>query len=473
MQEFNFDIEYRAGTLWHMSTHYPVSDSREVNVVRAIGTESWLTTVQSADSEIQRIIKILQDPDLSDVVDIKQNYKLKGDKLFRVTPDGNRWVVPKGVRWQVVKFNHDDIGHFSVDKTLEKVRASYWFPKMRHFVKKYVTSCLECAYSKSSGGKRPGFLHPIEKVDVPFDTVHIDHVGPFVRSSRGNMHILVIIDAYTKYLFLKAVRNTKSFTSIKVLKEYFGIFGVPRRLISDRGTSFTSTSFKQFMEEKGIKHVLNAVATPRANGQVERYNKVIVDALTAKSIGTSDNKWDEHLPDIQWGINNTFNKGINRTPSEALFGIRPSGPSESRVLSELVDPAGGTTNLDITGIRQEINTHIEACQQRQKDTFDKKRCKPHKYQVGDLVRMERQVPATGQSRKLVPKFQGPYRIVAILKHDRFQVEDTPLTRKGGKKLSTVVAIDKIKPWLSFNRPHEDDVVTSSESSDDDLSVQNA
>lgn len=85
--------------------------------------------------------------------------------------------------------------------------------------------------------------------------------------------------------------------------------------------SFTSNSFKVFVTEKGIKHVLNAVATPRANGQVERYNKIILDALTAKCIGIAENKWDEHLSDVQWGINNTFNKGIGCTPAEALFGV--------------------------------------------------------------------------------------------------------------------------------------------------------
>lgn len=228
MQEYYFDIEYRAGTsMAHVDalSRNPMSESHSdsPHVMKVI-EENWLVTVQSADSEVQRIVQILKDPNLNDVVEIKSNYKLKGDKLFRVTSEGDRWVVPKGVRWQVVKSNHDDIGHFSVDKTIEKVKSSYWFPKMRTFVKKYVTSCLECAYSKSSGGKKPGFLHPIEKVDNPFDTVHIDHVGPFVRSSKGNMHILVIIDAYTRYIYLKAVKNTKSHTSIKVLKEYFSVF---------------------------------------------------------------------------------------------------------------------------------------------------------------------------------------------------------------------------------------------------------
>lgn len=469
MQEFHFDIEYRAGvSMAHvdaLSRNPIVGAPVEIFEVREVTEENWLVTVQSADSEIQRIIRILRDPNLNDVVDIKNNYKMRADKLFRVTSHGDRWVVPKGVRWQVVKLNHDDIGHFSVDKTLEKIKSSYWFPKMRTFVKKYVKSCLECAYSKSAGGKKPGFLHPIEKVDNPFDTIHVDHVGPFVRSKRGNMHILVMIDAYTRYIYLKPVRSTKSQISIRALKEYFSIFGVPRRLISDRGSSFTSSAFKKFMTDKGIKHVLNAVATPRANGQVERYNKVIVDALTAKSVGSADNIWDEHLPDVQWGMNNTHNKGINRTPSEALFGVRLAGLNDSRIMSELADGTDIDKDSDHNraAIRQEINTHIKSCQQKQKETFDQRRCPPAEFKVGDLVRVERQVTALGQSKKLIPKYQGPYRITAVLDYDRFQVEDTPLSQKGGRKFSTIVAIDKIKPWLNFHRPHDSDMVTSSDS----------
>lgn len=454
MQEYNFSIDYRPGQqMAHvdaLSRNPITSGPRDVLTV---SEDSWLVTVQKADSEIQRIVGVLKDPNLDNVIEIKSNYKVKNDKLFRITPQGDRWVVPKGVRWQVVKQNHDDIGHFSLDKTLEKVKATYWFPKMSTFIKKYVKSCLECAYAKSSGGKKPGYLHPIEKVDTPFDTVHVDHVGPFVRSSRGNMHILVIIDAYTRYIYLKPVRNTKSHITIRVFREYFAIFGVPRRIISDRGTSFTSNSFKKFVAEKGIKHVLNAVATPRANGQVERYNKTLVDALTAKSVGSADNRWDDHLPDIQWGLNNTLNKGINRTPSEALFGIRPTGSSESTIRSELDhDIADSAPERTLSAVRDEMNAHIHSCQESQKIAFDRNRCSAVQFKVGDLIRVERQVPATGQSKKLVPKYQGPYRITAVLDFDRFQIEDTPLTRKGNKVYSTVVAVDKIKPWMNFNRP---------------------
>lgn len=117
------------------------------------------------------------------------------------------------------------------------------------------------------------------------------------------------------------------------------MFGVPRRLISDRGTFFTSLAFKKFKTDKSINlsspatHVLNAVAAPRANDQEERYNKVIVDALPAKSVGSADNKYDDHMPDVQWGMNNTFNKGFNRTTFKALFGIRLASSNDSRILA--------------------------------------------------------------------------------------------------------------------------------------------
>lgn len=73
----------------------------------------------------------------------------------------------------------------------------------------------------------------------------------------------------------KSIRNTKSLSTIRVLEGVFYTFRNPDRIVSDRGTSFTSHVFKRFCINKGIKHVLNSVASPRSNGQVERYNRTI------------------------------------------------------------------------------------------------------------------------------------------------------------------------------------------------------
>lgn len=184
--------------------------------------------------------------------------------------------------------NHDDIGHFGTEKTLDRINKSYWFPKMSRFVKKYVGACIECAYAKKNSTSKESELHTIEKVAIPFHTLHVDHLGPFVRSKKGNTHILVIVDGFTKFTFIKPVRNTKTQSAIKALEDIFYIFRNPDRIISDRGTCFTSHAFKRFCLERGINHSLNAVACPRANGQVERYNRTILASLTAENLNRDE-----------------------------------------------------------------------------------------------------------------------------------------------------------------------------------------
>lgn len=66
--------------------------------------------------------------------------------------------------------------------------------------------------------------------------------------------------------------------------------------------------FKEFTTQYGIKHIINAVATPRANGQVERFNGTILDALSTCSHNKDDKPWDDYIYDIQVGINTTVHK---------------------------------------------------------------------------------------------------------------------------------------------------------------------
>lgn len=255
--------------------------------VLQIDVKNWITTVQSADDEIRRIKEALEHKEKNHMLDIRKNFKLKRNHVYRQVDDAIR-VVPKGVRWQILQMNHDKAGHFGFEKTLSCIQETFWFPKMRRFVKKYVSACLECAHHKAPGGPKEGLLHLIPKVGVPFYTLHADHLGPFVRSRRGNIYLLIITDAFTKYVNIKAVRDTKTTTAIKIFKEQFEYLGISSRLVTDRGTCFTSSKFQSFMEELGIKHVLNAVATPRANGQVERFNRTVISALGARCHGERD-----------------------------------------------------------------------------------------------------------------------------------------------------------------------------------------
>lgn len=103
------------------------------------------------------------------------------------------------------------------------------------------------------------------------------------------------------------------------MRLYFTSYGVPNRLISDRGSAFTSYEFKQFMDESSSNHILVAIACPRANGQVERINRFLTPILS-KMID-SDKEWDQVLVDVEFVINNTISRAIGTTPFRVLYGV--------------------------------------------------------------------------------------------------------------------------------------------------------
>ncbi|KAL7293180.1 hypothetical protein TKK_0013328 [Trichogramma kaykai] len=139
-------------------------------------------------------------------------------------------------------------------------------------------------------GKKQGILHPIPPNERPFQIIHIDHIGPLVTSSKRNKYFLVY--NFTKYVILEPCRDTKSDQVIKILENFCIHYGAPDRIISDRGTCFTSRSFEDFCKRHGIRHTLNSPRHAQANGQVERVNTTLVPVLQAMNEKDNDKHWD-------------------------------------------------------------------------------------------------------------------------------------------------------------------------------------
>lgn len=93
-----------------------------------------------------------------------------------------------------------------------------------------------------------------------------------------------------------------------------------------------------------------------------------------------------------------------------------------------------------------MQSRIQINQQKQKERFDRSHKKPTQYKLGDLVRVERDIRSDpGQSRKLLPKCVGPFRISKIIGNDRYEIEDTPITRKEAcKPYRSVFAVDRLR-----------------------------
>ncbi|CAH2216556.1 jg25094 [Pararge aegeria aegeria] len=290
----------------------------------------------------------------------------------------------------------------------------------------------------------------------------MDHLGPFVRSKNGNTHILTVVDAFTKYVFVRAVKDLKTKTTVNVLEKIFYDFGVPARLVSDRGTTFTSTAFQTFCNVLGIKHILNAVSCPRANGQAERFNQTILNSLSTQNFSGHEGDWDKCLGKIQWGINNTVNASTQKTATEAMFGIRLRDVLSNKLNTENYS----SSNLELQQVREQIGNNIKKYQAKQKEKHDADRIPAAKYDIGDLVKISRNnFDNDKKSTKLLSKFVGPYKVTEVLGNDRYRITDVPGFNKKGKPYKTVIAADRIRPWIHIKAL---ELHSSDETSSDDV-----
>ena len=292
ISDYDFDIHHRAGDkMRHVDalSRAPVEPASEelekAWIFNTMISENEILMYQRSDELLAKKINTLKKEERKRSRRERgeiEGYVLRDGILYKISPDNANkelYVVPRAMRKALVIKNHDLASHFGVDRTIARIRENYYFPNMRNYVRRHIAACIECLFVKHKAGKQAGELHPIPTGNRPFEVVHLDHLGPFITSARGNKYILAAVCNFTKFCQLYAVTNTKASTTVKKVEKFVDHFGAPKRFITDRGTSFTSDAFERFCKLQGIKHTLNSSRHAQANGQVERLNQTILPAI--------------------------------------------------------------------------------------------------------------------------------------------------------------------------------------------------
>ena len=108
-------------------------------------------------------------------------------------------------------------------------------------------------------------MHPWEWPEHPWECIHIDYAGPFM----GKMFMLVI-DAHSKWMEVAIVDTATTQNTIEHLCSMFARFGLPRVMVTDNSTCFTSSDFAQFAQCDQIRHIRISPYHPSTNGLAER-----------------------------------------------------------------------------------------------------------------------------------------------------------------------------------------------------------
>jgi transposase InsO family protein len=155
----------------------------------------------------------------------------------------------------------------------QSIRARYFWPGMYEDIRRWCASYLVCAKRKPPQPTRNGQLIPI-KTSYLFEIVAIDITGTLRKTPRGNKYILICIDLFTNWV--EAI-PLKTETAEEVANGVFDLIisrhGCPSKILTDKGTNFTSELFKFFCKRLGITKLQTSVLHPQTNGKAERFNR--------------------------------------------------------------------------------------------------------------------------------------------------------------------------------------------------------
>ncbi|GBM48346.1 hypothetical protein AVEN_37803-2-1, partial [Araneus ventricosus] len=128
---------------------------------------------------------------------------------------------------------------------------------------------------------------------------------PLSSTNKSDQHIFTVSDTFTKFTWLYPVKTLSAESALEKLKLQQKTFGNKVRIITDRGSVFTSKAFSDYCTEEGIQHLQIATAVLRGNGQVERIRRTLIPVLTKLSLDDST-KWYKYVDRLQRILNSTI-----------------------------------------------------------------------------------------------------------------------------------------------------------------------
>ena len=188
-------------------------------------------------------------------------------------------------------------------------------------------------------------------------------MGPINPSSNGYIWILVATKYFTKWVEAIPLKKATGAAIANFVREHIITrFRIPKRLISDNGTSFINKDMKGLIEAYYIKHGRSTPYYPQGNGQAEATNRVMLKILK-KIKHDYGGKWSDHLADVLWACRSFVKTAMGFSPFSLVYGIEAISPVElvvptpRVVLEESQEETEDTNNerrvADLEGVEEE------------------------------------------------------------------------------------------------------------------------
>jgi hypothetical protein len=179
-------------------------------------------------------------------------------------------------------------------------KSGFYWPTTMADAQDLVRQCKGCQFFVKQQHV-PAQVLRIIPPSWPFAIWGLDSVGPFKTAPGGYKHILVAVDKFTKWIEVRAVTTVTSKEAVKFIKDITHRFGVPNRIVTDLGKAFTGLDFWDFCQDSLIDVYYSSMAHTRCNGQVERANGMVLQAVKDRIFDDTSQyatRWHAELPHV-------------------------------------------------------------------------------------------------------------------------------------------------------------------------------
>lgn len=256
-------------------------------------TGQWPTDIKKVSEELKPYFN------RKDQFSIEQGLLFWGHRLV---------VIPSKFRTELLTELHST--HLGIVKMKSIARSFIWWLGIDIEIEGITKRCELCLIHSENPPKT--VLHSWPWPDGPSLRVHLDFLGPVNKRM-----FLVIIDAFSKWVYVKFMPNITTFSTIKILREYFAYWGIPAKLVSDNGPSLCSKEMEDFLQKNRVFHIKTSPYNPASNGAAENLVRTFKNFIK-KCNPNSDIEVDVYR--FVMSYNSTKHCSTGVTPAELHIG---------------------------------------------------------------------------------------------------------------------------------------------------------
>jgi len=323
-------------------------DLARVSSQLEVPTKDWLLDLRKAlvEDPEEVMYKLLKNEETMTGLALAKNGFVYG---LGATPDAPRVLyIPKAAThlWTpLVHKGHKNVWlgiHSSAKTMFHKIRRHFFWPGMESDIENVVRTCDACQRTKPT--LKRNYIPSAWATPMScFEVIAVDEKAGLPLTRRGNASVWVMVDYLSRRVILEptpAHLTTAELAKV-FTKRLISQWGAPRKIVSDRGTQFTSEAYAAMMNAMGTQRALASSGNPKTAAIAERAIRSMLEPIRAfmADIARSNEEWDDLIPGIEFGLNDSVTaRTAPYTPFIVSTGRQPRVPIELWVNTSL--PAG-------------------------------------------------------------------------------------------------------------------------------------